>query len=137
MSEEWSQKRVQKAFKELGFELPTTEKQLNEFNEKFKNYPYKLTGKEIDPIDILEMTDTTQQSAEEQAKVVYSRMTSFANYDQMNGIEKSWFLKCIKEGLESFAKQEVKESTKAILDDIEFGYDLDMIKSKLKHGDYE
>ena len=49
MSEEWTQKRVQKAFKELGFEMPETEEQLKAFNEKFKDYPHKLTGREIDP----------------------------------------------------------------------------------------
>jgi len=33
------------------------------------------------------------------AKKVYAKMTSHANYSQMNGIEKDWFLKCIEDGL--------------------------------------
>lgn len=35
----------------------------------------------------------------ELSKKVYARMTSHANYSQMNGIEKEWFLKCIEDGL--------------------------------------
>lgn len=52
-SKEWTQERVQKAFEELGFEMPETEEQLKAFNEKFKDYPHKLTGNEIDPLEIL------------------------------------------------------------------------------------
>ncbi len=43
----------------------------------------------------------------------------------------------IIEAMESYANKAVKESTDSILDDIEFGYDLSMIKSKIKNGDYE
>ena len=50
---EWTQERVQKAFEELGFEMPETEEQLKAFDEKFKDYPHKLTGKEIDPMEII------------------------------------------------------------------------------------
>lgn len=49
----WTQKRVQKAFKELGFDFPKTQEELKAFDEKFKDYPHKLTGKEIDPQEIL------------------------------------------------------------------------------------
>lgn len=56
---EWTQKRVQKAFKELGFDFPQTEAQLKAWDEKFKDYPYKLTGKEIDPMEILNSTKGT------------------------------------------------------------------------------
>jgi len=41
-----------KAFKELGFDIPKTEDQLKSFNEKFKDYPHRLTGKEINPKEI-------------------------------------------------------------------------------------
>lgn len=37
--------------------------------------------------------------AREQAKNVYARMTSYANYAQMNGIESSWFIECIAQEL--------------------------------------
>ena len=30
---------------------------------------------------------------------VYKKITSYANYDQMNGIEKSWFIECIANAL--------------------------------------
>lgn len=61
----------------------------------------------VDPDYFHDNYDTSPPSlptagAKEKAEVVYSRMTSFANYEQMNGIERSWFLKCIREGLESF-----------------------------------
>lgn len=38
-----------------------------------------------------------------EAENVYARITSYANYDQMNGIEKEWIIKCIKDGLEAYA----------------------------------
>lgn len=44
----WTQEYTKKAFKELGFEFPTNEKQLKEFEEKFKDYPYRLENKKID-----------------------------------------------------------------------------------------
>ena len=50
----WTQKYVQQKFDELGFDFPNNEEQLRAFNEKFRNYPHKLTGREIDPIKIIE-----------------------------------------------------------------------------------
>ena len=57
---EWSadedilKKQLEQAFSELSFDgFPENEKQLDEFNEKFKAYPHKLTGKEIDPMKII------------------------------------------------------------------------------------
>ena len=50
----WTQKYVQKCFEELGFDFPETEKQLEEYNKKFKGYPYKLTGNKIDPQKIFD-----------------------------------------------------------------------------------
>ncbi len=44
--------------------------------------------------------------AKEKAKAIYARMTSFANYEYMNGIERDWFLKCIEEGIKSFAEHQ-------------------------------
>ena len=49
----WNQQRVQKCFDELGFDFPKTEEQLKAFDEKFKDYPHQLTGKEIDPLKII------------------------------------------------------------------------------------
>jgi len=49
----WTQKEVREAFSKLGFEFPENEEQLKAFNEKFKNYPYKLNAS-IDPIKIIE-----------------------------------------------------------------------------------
>ena len=45
--------QVKKAFKELGFEFPKNEVELKAFDDKFKDYPYKLSGKEIDPLKII------------------------------------------------------------------------------------
>lgn len=50
---EWTQDRVRKAMDELGFQFPETEEQLKAFDEKFKDYPHRLTGNEIDPLTIL------------------------------------------------------------------------------------
>lgn len=50
----WNQERTERCFKELGFELPTNEDELNRFNEKFKDFPHQLTGKSIDPQKILD-----------------------------------------------------------------------------------
>ena len=80
------------------------------------------------------MTDTTQQSAEDIVNLIISNTAS--QYSEEWKPDTVYMKKELIKITESFAKQEVKESTKAILDDIEFGYDLDMIKSKLKHGDY-
>ena len=49
----WTRERVQKCFDELGFEFPQNDEQLEAFNEKFKDYPHKLTGNEVDPIKII------------------------------------------------------------------------------------
>lgn len=51
--QDWSQYKVQQKFKELGFDFPTNDEQLEQFNEKFRNYPYKLDAKKIDPIKII------------------------------------------------------------------------------------
>lgn len=40
--------------------------------------------------------------ATKEAEVIYSRITSFANYSEMNGIEKEWIVKKIAEGLDRF-----------------------------------
>jgi hypothetical protein len=37
--------------------------------------------------------------AREMAKNVYAKMTSYANYKQMNGIESTWFIECIAKEL--------------------------------------
>ena len=37
-----------------------------------------------------------------EAENIYQRITSFANYSEMNGIEKDWIVKKIAEGLDRF-----------------------------------
>ena len=37
-----------------------------------------------------------------EAEVIYLRITSFANYSEINGIEKEWIVKKIAEGLDRF-----------------------------------
>jgi len=55
-------RQVNKAFDELGFEWPESSEQLKLFNIKFKGYPHKLTGKEIDSQKIIdECLNTPQQ----------------------------------------------------------------------------
>lgn len=57
------------------------------------------------------------------AELVYRRMTSFANYSQMNGIEKSWFLQKINDGLKEAFKAGQSVETSAppeAFDDNEF-----------------
>ena len=49
--------------------------------------------------------------AEEHANQIYSRITSFANYESMNGIEKGWFIKKISEGLEAYHQSKVDAIT--------------------------
>lgn len=44
------------------------------------------------------------------AKNVYARMTSFANYSQMNGIPREHFLKCIEDALNKVIKDLQKEN---------------------------
>ncbi|WP_421809049.1 hypothetical protein [Flagellimonas sp.] len=46
-------KEVKKRFKELGFEFPATEEELKAFNDKFKDYPYKLNENNVDPLKII------------------------------------------------------------------------------------
>jgi len=43
-----------KKFKELGFDFPKNEKQLKAFDEKFKDYPFKLSEEKINPHKILD-----------------------------------------------------------------------------------
>lgn len=62
---EWTQDRVRKAMDELGFDFPETEEQLKAFDEKFKDYPHKLTGNEIDPHEILNKIKPPFYCAEE------------------------------------------------------------------------
>ena len=52
-NEEERTKQVQQAFQELGFEWPSTEEELELYEAKFKGYPHKLKGDEIDPEKIL------------------------------------------------------------------------------------
>lgn len=40
-------------FKELGFEFPRNEEELKLYEEKFKDFPYKLEGSKIDVNEIL------------------------------------------------------------------------------------
>ncbi|GAB3164646.1 hypothetical protein [Telluribacter humicola] len=37
--------------------------------------------------------------AQKEAESIYANITGYANYSQMNGIEKEWIIKCITEGL--------------------------------------
>lgn len=46
-------------------------------------------------------------NAKKEAENVYARITSHANYDQMNGIEREWIIKCIEEGLEAHASSKM------------------------------
>jgi len=39
------------------------------------------------------------EAAQQKAVEIYARMTSYANYQQMNGVDKDWILKCIADGL--------------------------------------
>ena len=48
------QKQVEKCIQELGFEVPSNEKELKAWDEKFKDYPYQLKSKDIDPHKILD-----------------------------------------------------------------------------------
>lgn len=53
-------------------------------------------------------------NVKKEAENVYARITSHANYDQMNGIDKEWIIKCIEDGLEAHASSKMpsKEDAK-------------------------
>lgn len=41
-----------------------------------------------------------KQEALDRAEVVYKRITGYVNYEEMNGISKSWFIEKIAEGIQ-------------------------------------
>lgn len=43
--------------------------------------------------------------ARERAKNVYAQITSYANYQEMNGIPSTWFIECIAEELVKVSKE--------------------------------
>jgi hypothetical protein len=45
--------QVNEVIKRLGFDMPENSKQLEEWNEAFKDFPYKLNCDAIDPHKIL------------------------------------------------------------------------------------
>jgi hypothetical protein len=47
-----------------------------------------------------------------EAENIYSQMTSYSNYSEMNGISKDWFIECIEKGLNEYAMQEAIEFKK-------------------------
>lgn len=42
-------------------------------------------------------------NAQQKAEQIYASITCYANYSEMNGIEREWFLKCIEKGLTEFS----------------------------------
>ena len=54
------------------------------------------------------MTDL-QKKAEE----IYRKMTSYANYSEMNGISKKWFLQKIEQGLQEYHRAELLKLNKS------------------------
>ncbi len=78
------------------------------FNEKFKSYPHKLTGKEIDPIEILAMTNPHKQSAEAIVSLIISNTAS--QYSEEWKPDKVYTKEELIKIVESFAKQEVKKA---------------------------
>lgn len=50
---EWTNEKVRQIFDDLGFEFPETEEQLKEWEERFKDYPFRLKGQIIDPNEII------------------------------------------------------------------------------------
>lgn len=52
-----------------------------------------------------------------EAEKVYARMTSYANYSEMNGISREWFIKCIEEGLSEAGSKVKNISSNAVLAD--------------------
>ncbi len=54
------------------------------------------------------MTDL-QKKAEE----IYRKMTSYANYSEMNGISKKWFLQKIEQGLQEYHQSELLKLNKS------------------------
>jgi len=46
-------RQIERCFDELGFEWPQSPGEVALWDEKFKDFPYELTGKEIDPENIL------------------------------------------------------------------------------------
>lgn len=54
--QDWSQLKIQQKFDELGFDFPTNKEELKAFNEKFRDYPYKLSGSKVDPVKIINST---------------------------------------------------------------------------------
>jgi len=55
-------------------------------------------------------SDENGINVEKEAKSIYMSMTSFANYSEMNGISRDWFLTCIQNGLIKFAQQQQPKS---------------------------
>lgn len=45
----WTKEYTNKCIEELGFDVSSNEEELKLWNDKFKDYPYELTGKELDP----------------------------------------------------------------------------------------
>ena len=45
----WTKEFTNKCIEELGFDMPSNEEELKLWNNKFKDYPYELTGEELDP----------------------------------------------------------------------------------------
>ena len=70
------------------------------------------------------MTDL-QKKAEE----IYRKMTSYANYSEMNGISKKWFLQKIKQGLQEYHQSELLKLNKS---DVKFSIS-ELSEMILKH----
>lgn len=56
------------------------------------------------PIESLEDIRLREQ-AEEKAKLCYSKITSWGNYLEMNGIERVWFIEKIKQAILEFHQE--------------------------------
>lgn len=54
------------------------------------------------------MTDLKKKAEE-----IYKRMTSYANYSEMNGISKKWFLQKIEQGLQEYHQSELLKLNKS------------------------
>jgi len=50
---------------------------------------------------------------QKKAKEIYRRMTSYADYSEMNGISKKWILGQIEAGLEEYHKSELLKLNKS------------------------
>lgn len=103
-------KEVQKKFKELGFEWPSNEKELLEFDKKFADYPHKLDSKKVNPFKILaDLGFDAQKEADFGLEYVErikekSTLMRFGRYLIMNGLV-NWSDKYVENIIDPYIKE--------------------------------